>query len=170
MRTLQPLPDGAAERLTALLPPAQNQAAHPRLPCVGRRAALGLGAAPLASALGWPADALRPGQADDLRPGEVALASKPPGGGHHQKLTREQEKEWRLPFLQQAAAGGVLVVAPVPAAYEQRPGRPVPQAVVYRALPRQGGRQGQPRPRPPKAAAAVQEEFKKSSRPWSRSR
>lgn len=134
------------------------------------RAALALSAAQIATALGWQADSVRPGPADYLRQGEGALASKPKGGRHHQNLTREQAKEWLLPFLAQAEAGGVRVVAPVQAAYEQRLGRPVPHSLVYRALHRQGWRKVQPRPQPPKAEAAVQEEFKKSSRPWSRSR
>jgi transposase len=168
MRTLQPLPDGAAERLAALLQQGQNKAEYQRIQCVWMRAALGLGAAQIATALGWQADSVRHVQADYLRQGEVALASKPKGGRHHQNLTLEQEKELLLPFLEQAEAGGVLVVAPVQAAYEQRLGRPVHHSVVYRALHRQGWRKVQPRPRHPKAEAAVQEEFKKSSRPWSR--
>ena len=94
--------------------------------------------------------------------------SKPKGGRHRQNLTVEQEKKLLLPFLQQAAAGGVLVVAPMPAAYEQALGRPVHPSVVYRALHRQGWRKIQPRPRHPKTNAAVQEEFKKSARPSSR--
>jgi transposase len=90
------------------------------------------------------------------------LWGKPSGGRHRQKRTFEQEKELLAPFLEPAEARGVLVVAPVPAAYEQRLGRPVHHSVVYRALHRQGWRKVQPRPRHPKADAAVQEEFKKA--------
>jgi transposase len=134
------------------------------------RAALALSAAQIATALGWQASSVRHVQADYLRHGEAALASKPKGGRHRQNLTIEQEKELLLPFLPQAEAGGVLVVAPVQAAYEQMMGRPVHHSVVYRALHRQGWRKIVPRPKHPKDDAAVQEEFKKSSRPWSRSR
>jgi transposase len=170
MRTPQPLPDGAAERLAVLLQQARSKAEYQRIQCVWMRAALALSAAQIATALGWQADSVRHVQADYLRQGEVALVSKPKGGRHHQNLTREQEKEWLLPFLEQAEAGGVLVVAPVQAAYEQMVGRPVHHSVVYRALHRQGWRKIMPRPKHPKADTAVQEEFKKSSRPWSRSR
>jgi transposase len=168
MRTPQPLPDGAAERLAVLLQQAKSKAEYQRIQCVWMRAALALGAAQIATALGWQAGSVRQVQADYLRHGEIALASKPKGGRHRQNLTIEQEKELLLPFLEQAEAGGVLVVAPVQAAYEQALGRPVHHSVVYRALHRQGWRKIQPRPRHPKTNAAVQEEFKKSSRPWSR--
>jgi transposase len=168
MRTPQPLPEGAAERLAVLLQQVNNKTEYQRIQCVWMRAALGLGAAQIATALGWQAGSVRQVQAAYLRQGETALASKPKGGRHRQNLTVEQEKELLVPFLQQAEEGGVLVVAPVQAAYEQRLGRPVHHSVVYRALHRQGWRKIQPRPRHPKADAAVQEEFKKSSRPWFR--
>ena len=170
MRTPQPLPEGTAERLAVLLQPARSKAEYQRIQCVWMRAALALSAAQMATALGWPADSVRHVQANSLRQGEAAFASKLQGGRHHQNLTVEQEKAWRLPFLEPAEAGGVLVVAPVPAVYEAAVGRPVHHSVVYRALHRQGWRKVQPRPRHPKADDAVQEEFKKSSRPWSRRR
>jgi transposase len=170
MRTPQPLPDGAAERLAALLPQAKNKAEYQRIQCVWMRAALGLRAAQIATALGWQASSVRHVQADYLRYGEEAFVSKPKGGRHRQNLTVEQEKELLLPFLKQAEAGGVLVVAPVPAAYQKALGRSVHHSVVYRALHRQGWRKIQPRPRHAKTDAARPEEFKKSSRPCSRSR
>jgi transposase len=170
MRTPQPLPEGTAERLAVLLQQARSKAEYQRIQCVWMRAALALSAAQIATALGWQADSVRHIQADYLRQGEAAFASKPKGGRRRQNLTAEQEKELLLPFLAQAEAGGVLVVAPVQAAYEAAVGRPVHHSVVYRALHRQGWRKVQPRPRHPKADAAVQEEFKKSSRPWSRRR
>jgi transposase len=162
MRTPQPLPDGTAERLAVLLPQAKSKAEYQRIQCVWMRAALGLGATQMATALGWQAGSVRQMQADYLRYGEVALASKPKGGRHRQNLTIEQEKELLLPFLQQAEEGGVLVVAPVQAAYEQVLGRPVHHSIVYRALHRQGWRKVVPRPRHPKGSEAVREAFKKS--------
>jgi transposase len=168
MRTPQPLPDGAAERLAVLLQQAKSKAEYQRIQCVWMRAALALGAAQIATALGWQAGSVRHVQADYLRHGDAVLMDKPKGGRHRQNLTIEQEKELLFPFLEQAEAGGVLVVAPVQAAYEQALGRPVHHSVVYRALHRQGWRKIQPRARHPKTDAAVQEEFKKSSRPGSR--
>jgi hypothetical protein len=70
----------------------------------------------MATALGWQVNSVRPVHSDYLRQGESVLPSKPSGGRHRQNLTREQEKELLTPFLEQAAAGGVLVVAPVQAA------------------------------------------------------
>jgi hypothetical protein len=66
--------------------------------------------------------------------------------------------------VEQAQAGGVLVVAPVPAAYEQAVGRPIHSAVVYRARHRQGGRNVAPRPKHPKASEEAPATFKKAAR------
>lgn len=164
MRTPRPLPEGAAERLAALLKEAKSKAAYQRIQCVWLRAALGLGAAQIAAALGWQVGSVRQVHSDYLRLGEAALRSKPSGGRYHQNLTVEQEKEWLLPFLEQAEAGGVLVVAPVQAAYEAAIGRPVHHSVVYRALHRHGWRKIVPRPRHPKGDEAAREAFKKSYR------
>jgi transposase len=98
----------------------------------------GLGAAQIATALGWQVGSVRQVHSDYLRQGEAVLQDKPSGGRHRQNLTMEQEKALLAPFLQQAADGGVLIVAPVQAAYETAIGRPVPHSVVYRALHRQG--------------------------------
>src|SRR4051794_1935323 len=116
MQTPRPLPEGAAERLAAMLQEAKNKAEYQRIPCVWLRAALGLRAAPIATALGWQVGSVRQVHSDSLRQGEAVLRSKPSGGRHRQNLTSEQEQELLRPFLPQAEAGGVLVVAPVPAA------------------------------------------------------
>jgi transposase len=92
------------------------------------------------------------------------------GGRYRQNLTREQEQQLLTPFLEQAAMGGVLVVAPVQAAYEAALGRPVHHSVVYRALHRQGWRKLAPRPKHPKASEEAREAFKKSYPNSSRSR
>jgi transposase len=170
MRTPRPLPDGAAERLAALLKEAKNKAEYQRIQCVWLRAALHLAAPQIATALGWQVDSVRQVHSDYLRHGEAVLRSKPVGGRHHQNLTREQEQELLAPFLEPAAKGGVLVVAPVQAAYEQKVGRPVHHSVVYRALHRQGWRKIMPRPQHPKASEEAREAFKKSYPTWSRSR
>jgi hypothetical protein len=95
---------------------ANRKADYQRIPCGWRRAALGLRAAQMASALGWQVGSVRQVHSDYLRQGEAARRSKPWGGRHRQNLTIEPEKEWLLAFLEQAETGGVLVVAPVPAA------------------------------------------------------
>jgi transposase len=170
MRTPRPLPEGAAERLAALLQEANSKADYQRIQCVWLRAALGLRAAQIAVALGWQVGSVRQIHSDYLRQGEDVLWGKPLGGRHRQNLTLEQERELLTPFLEQAAAGGVLVVAPIQAAYEAAVGRPVHHSVVYRALPRQGWRQIMPRPKHPKASEEVREAFKKTYPTSSRNR
>jgi transposase len=170
MRTPQPLPEGAAERLAALLQEAKSKADYQRIQCVWLRAALGLRAAQIAVALGWQVGSVRQVHSDYLRQGEAVLRGQPSGGRHRQNLTLEQEKELLRPFLEQAAAGGVLVVAPVQAAYEAAVGRPVHHSVVYRALPRHGWRKIAPRPKHPKASEEIREAFKKTYPNWSRNR
>jgi transposase len=170
MRIPQPLPEGAAERLAALLQEAKSKAEYQRIQCVWLRAALGLRAAQIATALGWQVGSVRQVHSDYLRLGEAALRSKPSGGRYRQNLTVEQERELLLPFLQQAEAGSVLVVAPVQAAYEAAIGRPVHHSVVYRALHRQGWRKIVPRPRHAKGDEAVREAFQKSYQKRSKSK
>src|SRR5438067_12813741 len=129
MRTPRPLPEGAAERLAAMLTQAKNKVEYQRVQCVWLRAALHLTAPQMATALGWQVGSVRQVHSDYLRQGEAVLRSKPSGGRHRQNLTLAQEKELLLPFLEQAAVGGVLVAAPVQAAYETALGRPVHQSV-----------------------------------------
>jgi transposase len=116
MRTPQPLPDGTAERLAAMLKEAKSKADYQRIQCVWLRPALGLRAAQIAMALGWQVGSVRQVHSAYRRQGEAVLWGKPCGGPHHQNLTPEQEQELLAPFLEQAAVGGVLVVAPVQAA------------------------------------------------------
>ena len=170
MRTPRPLPEEASERLAAMLKEANCQADYQRIQCVWLRAALGLRAAQIAVALGWQVGSVRQVHSDYLRQGEAVLWGKPSGRRHHQNFTVEQEKELLTPFLAQAARGGVLVVAPVQAAYEAALGRPVHHSVVYRALHRQGWRKIAPRPKHPKANEEVREAFKKSYRNSSRNK
>ena len=134
------------------------------------RAALGLRAAQIAMVLGWQVGSVRQVHSAYLRQGEAVLWGKPCGGRHHQNLTPEQEQKLLAPFLEQAEAGGVLVVAPVQAAYEAAVGRPVHHSVVYRALHRQGWRKIAPRPKHPTANEEVREAFKKTYPNLSQSR
>jgi hypothetical protein len=73
MRTPQPLPDGAAERLAAMLQEAKSKADYQRIQCVWLRAALGLRAAQIAMALGWQVGSVRQIHSDYLRQGEDVL-------------------------------------------------------------------------------------------------
>lgn len=86
------------------------------------------------------------------------------GGRRNALLTVEEETEFLKPWLEQARAGGMLVVSPLRAALAQRLGQPVKAAVVYRLLARQGWRKVAPDTRHPKSDPQVQAEWKKHSR------
>lgn len=85
------------------------------------------------------------------------------GGRRRQNMSLEEEAAFVAPFFPQAQRGGILVVAPVKAAYEQAIGHRVPDSTVYRLLARRGWRKIAPRPRHPKANPEQQEAWKKNS-------
>jgi transposase len=157
-------PDGAAERLAPLLPQIKTKAVYQRFPCVWLRATLGLSAPQMAQAWGWKPQSVRPLHSDYAHAGEAVLWGKPKGGRRHAHCTIEEEKALLVPFLEQAQAGGALVVAPVQAAYEKALGRSLHPSAVCRALHRQGGRKVVPRPQHPKANEEAREAFKKGYR------
>src|SRR3954454_4520823 len=163
MGALRPLPEGAAERLAPMLKEARSKAEYQRIQCVSLRATLGLSSQQVAEALGWQASSVRHVQARYFEKGEEALRDQPPGGRYHAPLTAEEEQKLLAPFLEKAHAGEIVVAAPLQRAYQERLGHPVPHSVIYRALYRQGWRNGPPRRRRqhPKTDAKAQEEFKK---------
>lgn len=85
------------------------------------------------------------------------------GGRRHQHLSAEQEAEVLAPFVERAKAGGMLKVAEIQQAYEQRAGVAVAPSTIYRLLDRHGWRKVVPRPRHPKADVAAQAAFKKTA-------
>jgi len=85
------------------------------------------------------------------------------GGRRQSLLTREEEDAFLKPWLEKAAAGGLVVVSPIRAALAQRLGKPVKPSVVYRLLARHGWRKVAPDTRHPKSKPEVQEEWKKNS-------
>jgi hypothetical protein len=94
MRTLRPLPEGAAERWAALLQEAKDKAEYQRIQCVWLRAALGLRAAQMTTVLGWQAGSVRQVHSDHLRHGEAVLRSKP--AVHHSVVYRALHRQgWR---------------------------------------------------------------------------
>ena len=86
------------------------------------------------------------------------------GGRRHALLTVEEETAFLAPWLEQARAGGMLVVSPLRAALAQRLGKPVKASVVYRLLARHGWRKVAPDTRHPKSDPHVQADWKKNSR------
>ena len=86
------------------------------------------------------------------------------GGRHRQNMRLDEEQAFLAPFISAAERGGILVVAPIKAAYEKTMGRNVPDSTVYRLLARHGWRKLAPRPRHPKGNHERQEAWKKNFR------
>ena len=85
------------------------------------------------------------------------------GGRRRAAMSIEEEHEFLEPWVESAADGGMLIVAPLRAALAQRLGRPVTHSVVYRLLARHGWRKVAPDTRHPKSDPLTQEQWKKSS-------
>jgi len=97
-----------------------------------------------------------------------SIGTSPPGrrrwgGRRHALLTFQEEEEFLAPWVQQAAAAGVLVVSPLRAALAERLGRKVAASVVYRLLARHGWRKLSPDTKHPKSDPVAQAEWKKNS-------
>ena len=110
-----------------------------------------------------------PGWACQLRrrfmQGQTAGAPDAPkaGGRKRQNMTVQEEREFLAPFLEQAAAGGILVVGQIKAALDKRLGRKVALASAYNLLHRHGWRKLAPDKHHPQSDAQAQEEWKKNS-------
>lgn len=110
-----------------------------------------------------------PGWACQLRRrfmlGQVAGAANTPksGGRNRQNMTLEEEREFLAPFLESAAAGGILVVGEIKAALDKRLGRSVALASAYNLLHRHNWRKLAPDKRHPQSDSRAQEEWKKNS-------
>ena len=85
------------------------------------------------------------------------------GGRKRQNMSLEEEREFLAPFLECAAAGGVLVVGQIKAALDKRLGREVALASAYNLLHRHNWRKLAPDKRHPQSDPLAQEEWKKNS-------
>ncbi len=85
------------------------------------------------------------------------------GGRKRQNMSPQEEREFLAPFLEKAAAGGVLVVGQVKAALDKRLGRKVALASAYNLLHRHNWRKLAPDKRHPKSDPLAQDEWKKNS-------
>lgn len=97
--------------------------------------------------------------------GRLARPAQPApqwGGRRRAAMSWQQEREFLEPWAAQAAAGSLLVVAPLRAALTQRLGHAVTHSVVYRLLARHGWRKVAPDTRHPKSDPAAQEQWKKN--------
>ena len=94
------------------------------------------------------------GQLDEVGPGR--------GGRRRENLSPEEEADFLAPFLEQAKAGGILVVSEIKHALDERLGRVTALASVYNLLHRHGWRKLAPDKRHPKSDLAAPEEWKKN--------
>lgn len=85
------------------------------------------------------------------------------GGRRRANLSREEEAAFLAPFLEQAKAGGILVVGEIKQALDRRLGRETALASVYNLLHRHGWRKLAPDKRHPKSDPTAQEDWKKNS-------
>lgn len=99
-----------------------------------------------------------------------AAAKRTWGGRRRQAMSYEEEVAFLEPWGEQSKTGGVLVVPPIHAAFEETLGHPVAPSTVYRMLARHRWRKVEPDTCHPKRDAEAQEAFKKgaSRRLWRR--
>ena len=166
MRPPRAFPEGSVEQLRAALKQARRKGEFQRVQCLWLRAALGLNANQVATAVGWRPTSVRRLQSRYLREGNAVLKGRGRGGRRHENLPWEEEQRVLEGFLARAEQGGMLEVSQVKRAYEQAVGHRVPKSTVYRMLARHGWRKLAPRPRHRKADLARQQAFKKT--PWGR--
>lgn len=151
------------ERLAERLKKATSHGQYQRIQCVLIRATLGSSAAEIAQLLGWSTATVHVMHSRWAKEGEAIFDVRGRGGRHHQYLTPPQETELLAPFVERAEAGGMLSVAEIQQAYQERTGKAVAPSTVYRLLERHGWRKTVPRPRHPKADVAAQAAFKKTA-------
>ena len=149
-------------RLAERLKRASSHSEYQRIQCVLIRATLGSSAAEIAQLLGWSTATVHVMHSRWAREGEAIFDVRPRGGRRHHYLSPEQETELLSPFVARAKAGGMLTVAEVQQAYQERVGRQVANSTIYRLLERHGWRKVVPRPRHPKADIPAQSAFKKT--------
>jgi len=99
-----------------------------------------------------------------IRDGGAPKPSHTRGGRMRENLSHEEEVQFLNPFLDQAKAGGILVVQEIKLALEERLGRQVALASVYNLLHRHDWRKLAPDKRHPKSDPAAQAEWKKNFR------
>ncbi len=163
MKTLIASDKTTIARLAERLKKADSHAQYQRIQCVLIRATLGSSAAEIAQLLGWSTATVHVIHSRWAKEGDAIFELRGRGGRHHQHLSPEEEAQVLAPFVARANAGGVLKVAEVQKAYEQRVGTSVAASTVYRLLERHGWRKVVPRPRHPKARPAAQAAFKKTA-------
>lgn len=85
------------------------------------------------------------------------------GGRRNENFTYEQEAELLKPFLEEASAGGILVVGEIKPKLEAALGREMGLSTLYKLLHRHNWRKLAPDKQHPKSDPVAQEAFKKNS-------
>ena len=155
--------EATVERLAERLKQAGSHTEYQRIQCVLIRATLGSSAAEIARLLGWSTATVHVMHSRWAKEGEAIFDVRSRGGRRHQHLTPRQEQALLAPFVKRAQAGGMLTVAEVQRAYQERAGKEVARSTIYRLLDRHGWRKVVRRPRHPKADVAAQAAFKKTA-------
>ena len=84
------------------------------------------------------------------------------GGRRRENMSKDEEATFLTPFVDKAAAGGILVVTEIRQALEAYLGRKVALASVYNLLHRHGWRKLAPDKRHHKADVEAQDDWKKT--------
>lgn len=92
--------------------------------------------------------------------GDGTVAAR--GGRRRQNFTLEEEAAVLKPFLDQARAGGILVVGQIKPCLEEALGRPMSLSSVYTLLHRHDWRKLAPDKRHPQSDPVAQDEWKKN--------
>jgi transposase len=163
MRRPQPLPPGAIRELSRRLQSAPSPADYQRVLCLWLRAALGLPAAQVATALGWHVGSVYHLQSRYLHDGSATLIGVGRGGRRQALLSEEQETPLLSAFASLAGPGGVVEASMLRRTYEEKVGAKLARSTVYRLLARHGWRKLVPRPYHPDASRKQQEAFKKTA-------
>jgi transposase len=166
MRPAQDLPSEAVPELEALLQQADSKADYRRVLCLWLRAALGLSASEIATALGWRIGSVHNLHSRYLREGASGLLGVGRGGRRRQLLSVKEEQALLLTFTTAAEQGGLAEASRVRAVLEQQVGHVVAPSTVYRLLARYNWRKLVPRPFHPDVSSEAQQAFKKSFGEW----
>jgi transposase len=89
------------------------------------------------------------------------------GGRRHCFLSMEEEKEFLAPFVENARAGELVIIAAIQEAFEHKVGKEVPPSTITRLLDRHRWRKLEPEPHHPDEDKVAQEAFKKKASPRS---
>lgn len=156
-------PEGTSERMRALMGEAPNISELKRIQSIYFRSEYDLPPQQIADMVGFDVGTVRNLHSAFLRDGEAVLKLSGKGGRYHAYLTEEEEASWLEGFGESGQAGGILEVAKIQAAFEERVGRKVAKSTVYDLLHRHGWRKIMPRPRHPKSDPEAIASFNKTS-------